>query len=614
MPPAPNTTVADRIADAIAFNGEGFGQPGARPTRNNNPGDLKNWPGYKTDAQGYTIFPDEATGRKALVDQINLILSGKSGKYSPRMSVNQMAQVWSPDGSANWARNVSAALGVAPTATISSVGGAKDFWSHFETRPSSAGDKDFWGQFQTRPATKATDPALVKRLRKEYPNFRGSDEDLVATAGRLEEAGKEMLARDPFSGMPRKLTPGSYLRAMLKFAGGQAGDLASVGLNMTIMDDLLGLGGKLTEAAASRSAAKEAMEAAKGTLNPKGGAEKVAAAHNRLAEMARGSLESIGRRAESRAGAMFERAAEAIDSKLPEKAGTAETIAGRIRGAIDESTKAVPELRREAIAALPKPVQEFIAESAPETSTKAATAVDRYVSLARRLRAGGMSEADIDTYLRTQGGVSARDARAVMSELRGGETGNVVSAKRLNELQRLVGKEAFRRNDAVGYVLKSVYKALGDDLQTAAEKAGAGDLWKSANSEWVHYLRTFASGPASEAMQGQTGDETFRAIAGEKGDLLKRQLAHYLAQGDTEVANLGKLLRREASLQGYEQARSFVQRRLPYVLLWPGLQLIRGKPGEAAGEAAGYAVVHQAAEKILRSLALRGLEIPPVIP
>ena len=41
---------------------EGFGPPDARPTRNHNPGDLRNWPGYPADAEGFSIFPDAATG------------------------------------------------------------------------------------------------------------------------------------------------------------------------------------------------------------------------------------------------------------------------------------------------------------------------------------------------------------------------------------------------------------------------------------------------------------------------------------------------------------------------------------------------------------------------
>lgn len=55
------TDYISRLAAAIA-NQEGFGAPGARPTRNHNPGDLRNWPGYPTDSGGFSIFPDDETG------------------------------------------------------------------------------------------------------------------------------------------------------------------------------------------------------------------------------------------------------------------------------------------------------------------------------------------------------------------------------------------------------------------------------------------------------------------------------------------------------------------------------------------------------------------------
>lgn len=53
------------LADAISQQ-EGFGIPGARPTRNHNCGDLRNWPGYPVDDGGFAIFPDDATGRAKL--------------------------------------------------------------------------------------------------------------------------------------------------------------------------------------------------------------------------------------------------------------------------------------------------------------------------------------------------------------------------------------------------------------------------------------------------------------------------------------------------------------------------------------------------------------------
>jgi hypothetical protein len=60
-------------ANAIA-QFEGFNSPGNRPARNHNPGDLKyaGQPGaIGKDAQGFAIFPDDATGMQALYNQLS---------------------------------------------------------------------------------------------------------------------------------------------------------------------------------------------------------------------------------------------------------------------------------------------------------------------------------------------------------------------------------------------------------------------------------------------------------------------------------------------------------------------------------------------------------------
>ena len=57
------------MARAIAQQ-EGFGVPGARPTRNHNCGDLRGWPGYPVDEGGFSIFPDDETGWAKLREDI----------------------------------------------------------------------------------------------------------------------------------------------------------------------------------------------------------------------------------------------------------------------------------------------------------------------------------------------------------------------------------------------------------------------------------------------------------------------------------------------------------------------------------------------------------------
>lgn len=111
-----------QFASAIA-SAEGYGVPGAIPTVNNNPGDLRGWPGVPTDSAGYSVFPTAAAGWAALDQQLATIAAGESAYYTPDMTIAQMGATWA-DGDPNWAANVSAALGVTSSAMIGSfIGG-----------------------------------------------------------------------------------------------------------------------------------------------------------------------------------------------------------------------------------------------------------------------------------------------------------------------------------------------------------------------------------------------------------------------------------------------------------------------------------------------------------
>ena len=111
-----------QFANAIA-TAEGYGVAGARPTVNNNPGDLRGWPGAPTDSAGYSVFPSAAAGWAALEQQLATIAAGESAYYTPDMTIAQMGAVYA-DGDPNWAANVAAALGVTTSAMIGSfIGG-----------------------------------------------------------------------------------------------------------------------------------------------------------------------------------------------------------------------------------------------------------------------------------------------------------------------------------------------------------------------------------------------------------------------------------------------------------------------------------------------------------
>ncbi len=127
-------SLATRLASAIEV-AEGYGVPGAIPTVNNNPGDLMNWQGsgLPSDPNGFAVFPSYAAGFQALVQKVQNILSSADPEISAlaqeyfgvgdtsQLTIEQLAQIYSPQGADNWANNVAAELGVSPSTTIGSA-------------------------------------------------------------------------------------------------------------------------------------------------------------------------------------------------------------------------------------------------------------------------------------------------------------------------------------------------------------------------------------------------------------------------------------------------------------------------------------------------------------
>lgn len=125
-----------QFAAAIA-QAEGFNSAGSLPQRNNNPGDLKGWPGVPTDASGYSVFPTEQAGWDALQTQLNAIAAGTSAYYTPDMTIAQMGQVWA-GGDPNWAVNVAAYLGVSSGVMIGSLLGMAPGYATLSPAPAAA--------------------------------------------------------------------------------------------------------------------------------------------------------------------------------------------------------------------------------------------------------------------------------------------------------------------------------------------------------------------------------------------------------------------------------------------------------------------------------------------
>lgn len=121
----------DRLWDvcrAIA-TAEGYGIPGALPTRCKNPGDMGLGDrGYGTANESdpnnhITVFGSDEDGWNALRRQMELIESGASSVYSPAMTWVQIAQKWAASCRANpgcgWLRTVCNELGVDPGSKFS---------------------------------------------------------------------------------------------------------------------------------------------------------------------------------------------------------------------------------------------------------------------------------------------------------------------------------------------------------------------------------------------------------------------------------------------------------------------------------------------------------------
>ena len=119
------TAFVDSLATAIATF-EGFFKTGTVAQRNNNPGNLRSGPGQTgTDAGGYAIFPDPATGWAALDNQVTAninrgltlqeFIGGKPGVYpgyAPSADNNNVA---------SYVSFLSGKLGISPDTVLSGV-------------------------------------------------------------------------------------------------------------------------------------------------------------------------------------------------------------------------------------------------------------------------------------------------------------------------------------------------------------------------------------------------------------------------------------------------------------------------------------------------------------
>jgi hypothetical protein len=118
-----------QLAQAIA-RAEGFGVPGAIPTRGNNPGDLTRAFGFQTagtlNKEGVLQFVNLADGWNALYAIVAYWLGGSDSLYPLSLTIEQVAgnYVDGPNaagfstGAENWSNSVANSLGLSVTNTL----------------------------------------------------------------------------------------------------------------------------------------------------------------------------------------------------------------------------------------------------------------------------------------------------------------------------------------------------------------------------------------------------------------------------------------------------------------------------------------------------------------
>ena len=92
---------------------EGFGIAGALPTRNHNPGDLRESKYQLYQKDGFAYFPDNETGWKAFVYDLCVKITGHSVTgLTPESSLKDLIYKWTATDQHRYLMFVSARLGV----------------------------------------------------------------------------------------------------------------------------------------------------------------------------------------------------------------------------------------------------------------------------------------------------------------------------------------------------------------------------------------------------------------------------------------------------------------------------------------------------------------------
>lgn len=121
-PTQPKSNLIEKWAD-FAEKHEGYGTPNAVTiTKNFNPGALRWSPFQIASRNGFAVFKDYASGRKALIHQLTIACNGKSKVYNPEMDLYDFYEVYAPRSDKNdpiaYANAAIKYLGIPPRAKI----------------------------------------------------------------------------------------------------------------------------------------------------------------------------------------------------------------------------------------------------------------------------------------------------------------------------------------------------------------------------------------------------------------------------------------------------------------------------------------------------------------
>lgn len=142
------------------------------PTRNNNPGDLKD-----PSTGQFNVFNSPQEGFAALKADLQAKISGNTRTgLGPNSNLQQLASVWAPDSDGNnstqYAQHLASKLGVAPTASLASL-------NVDDLATAISGNEGYQGDGSSTTA-KLTSQQFAEKIKAKYPQYAQVDDATLA--------------------------------------------------------------------------------------------------------------------------------------------------------------------------------------------------------------------------------------------------------------------------------------------------------------------------------------------------------------------------------------------------------------------------------------------------